>query len=123
MALKNRYYRRNYVAFSLLVGGLSMLLQVDFSRAFLWWVFGLGMVSFFGFPIVLSRIPRTENTLCLTPILDVILMGMFGTVFLSGLLLDGAAGKLLTGLLIASITLLLTGTVRLFQLNKKCSLK
>ena len=123
MAFKNRYYRRNYIAFSLLVGSLSLFFQVDFSRVFLWCIFGFGMVCFFGFPIVLSRIPRNENTLCLTPILDVILMGIFGTVFLSGLLLDGASGNILTWLLIASVVLLLSSTVRLIQANKKCSLE
>ena len=113
MAFKNRYYRRNYVLPSLLFGGLSMFFRVDFSRTFLWCIFGFGLVCFFGFPILLSRIPRNEDTLCLTPILDVILMGMFGTVFLSGLQLDGAAGQLLTGLLAASVALLFFGVFRL----------
>jgi hypothetical protein len=106
---------------SLILGIVAAFLQITavitVTPAFLWVALGIAVV-YLGVLVVTTGLSRrSERRLCLCNALDTVLTGILGTILFSvvllavGIVATSVVSAILVGLLVASFTLLIAGTV------------
>lgn len=116
------------VVASIIIGVITAILQfnaiITLTPAFLWVTLGIGVV-YLGIVFVVSAL-NFDGPICICNILSVVLTGILGTILLSMVLLGisfaagSIIGALLSGLLLAFFTLLITSAACLTKCSAGC---